>query len=874
MRHNAPTFQLELSPVLTGDARPSTPHGRTGVWSRKRVAVAAIGVCVAYFLGAQLGLQLRLPGATPSVLWPPNALLTSALLLVPPRHWLVMLLAAFPAHLSLTMGTDWPWAMIGLLFVTNCSEALLGATLLRRVSDATDRFDSLQRLFAFVATVALLAPVVSSFLDAAVVSSFTTESYWGVWRARTFANVLSALTIVPAVTSVAAYLGSGRPLPPLRRVLEWTLLAGGLLTTWFAIPFAEAQYTFIPGAVRVPLAFLLPFIAWAAVRFGSIGASVTVLMTTLLAIVSAARGDSPFFSLSPGEALIGVQFILVAAAVPHLALAASIDERRHALDSLAARLDFERLLGQLAHAFLEARREPIADSYQAALRDVGERLQLDAVMLFRREGQAFTVMGSWFRYEVSGLAAEPGPGFPWAENEIRCNREVLVGSVDDYPVDAEVDRRSFTSLGYESAFAVPLASATDVFGCLAYVSTDRPIRWDRHLIARLRLIAEIFRSATARQHAEEALVASETLKTAILGSLVSGVAVLDRHGVVIAMNERWTALARDSGLEWADVALGEDLFAHARAAATREAERVVEGALGVLSGELLRCVVPHSAPAAQGPRFWVVAVYPLDRPDGGAVMTCTEITERKRAELDAQTARAELAHMARVATLGELASSFAHQLNQPLTAIVANAQAGRRLMAAGDRKGEVPAVLEDIASDGLRAGTVIMRLREMLRKDDPRPVPIDVAALVQDVAALVANDALIREVSVRLSLPPSPLTVHGDRVQLQQAVLNVLMNALEASGDGTGGRLVEVAAGRAAGPGVLIEVRDTGPGLPIPAARIFDAFYTTKPSGMGMGLSIVRTIVEAHGGSTHAANGPHGGAVVGISLPVASSESA
>jgi two-component system, LuxR family, sensor kinase FixL len=265
-----------------------------------------------------------------------------------------------------------------------------------------------------------------------------------------------------------------------------------------------------------------------------------------------------------------------------------------------------------------------------------------------------------------------------------------------------------------------------------------------------------------------------------------------------------------------------------------------------------------------------MSVLPLDRPEGGAVMTCTEITERKRAELDAQTARAELAHMARVATLGELASSFAHQLNQPLTAIVANAQAGRRLMSNGAGSGEVPAILEDIATDALRAGAVILRLREMLRKDDPRPVSIDVAALLEDVAALVSNDALIREVTVRLSLPPIPLTVHGDRIQLQQAILNILMNALDAAGDGPAGRLVEVQARAADGSGVLIEVRDSGPGLPVPVSRVFETFYTTKPAGMGMGLPIVRTIVDAHGGSVYAANRPSGGAVVSVRLPLES----
>ena len=466
------------------------------------------------------------------------------------------------------------------------------------------------------------------------------------------------------------------------------------------------------------------------------------------------------------------------------------------------------------------------------------------------------------------------PPFPWSTSEILANREVLIGGIDDYPVDAHDDRRSFASLGYKSAFAFPLASAKEVLGCIGYVCTGTPMRWDRDLSARLRLIAEIFGSAMARQHAEDALVGNEMLKTAILSSLASGVAVLDRHGCVIAMNERWAGLARDSGLEWADVSIGEDLLARARTAETREAGRVVEGALGVLSGGLLHCVVPHQIASSQGPRFWVVSIHPLDRPEGGVVMTSTEITERKRAELDAQAARSELAHMARVATLGELASSFAHQLNQPLTAIVANAQAGRRLMASGDRGGEVPSVLEDIAADGLRAGTVILRLREMLRKDDPRPVPIDVATLVQDVAALVANDALIREVSLRLSLPPSPLTVHGDRIQLQQAMLNVLMNAFEAVGDGKAGRLVEVDARAMDGHGVVIDVTDTGPGLPMPATRVFEAFYTTKPYGMGMGLPIVRTIVEAHGGSVGAANSPRGGAVFSVRLPLATGEPA
>ena len=349
-------------------------------------------------------------------------------------------------------------------------------------------------------------------------------------------------------------------------------------------------------------------------------------------------------------------------------------------------------------------------------------------------------------------------------------------------------------------FALPLASANEVLGCIGYVCTGTPMPWDRDLVARLRLIAEIFGSAMARQHAEDALVGSEMLKTAILSSLASGVAVLDRQGCVIAMNERWTGLARDSGLGWADVALGEDLLARARSGGDPGGASASSRAHSACCRETC-CAAScrtRSPPSKGRGSGWCRSIRSTG-PRAARSMTYAEITERKRAELDAQTARAELAHMARVATLGELASSFAHQLNQPLTAIVANAQAGPAADRLGDRGGEVPSVLEDIAADGLRAGTVILRLREMLRKDDPRPVSIDVATLVEDVAALVANDALIREVSLRLSLPPSPLTVHGDRIQLQQAMLNVLMNAFEAVGDGKAGRLVEVDARAADG---------------------------------------------------------------------------
>jgi signal transduction histidine kinase/integral membrane sensor domain MASE1 len=841
------------------------------------VLVAAASVSVAYFLGAQFGLLLRVPGATPSVLWPPNALLTCALLLVPPQHWWTCLLAVVPAHLTLSVGTGWPIPMVAGLFASNATEALIGASLLRRLSDRPTAFDSLERVLAFVVAVVLAAPLLSSFLDAAVVTTFQDEPYWNVWRTRAFSNVLTELTIVPAV--IGTFMWVRGPRPPLRpaRVLEATALVSGLLGVWLvAWLWPSGSQALIPGSTRAPLAFLLPFIAWAAVRFGPTGASVAILIATLLTISAAARGLSPFYSLSPGETLLGVQLLLIAAALPHLVLAAAIEERHQASKALADRLQFEELLSQMSQGFLDVPNERMDEAVDLWLRRAGERLPVDGLMLFRRAERANQLVprAAWMRQDTGATTVGDAGEFPWAAAQVFAHREVVVNGIDDLPVDAVEDRRSFTAYGYSGGVSLPLASGDHILGCLGCVSMSGGRPWQPDVVARLRLVAEVFGNAMARQLTEDALRASETLKSAILTSLNSGVAVVDRSGMVIAVNERWHGLAAESGLRWARNGVGENLLAACERDADRcdAARRTLDGARAVLARQAPRFVFQHSSGSLDDTRYWMLSVHPLDHAVGGAVMSHTEITERKRAELDADLARAELAHMARVSTIGELTASLAHELNQPLAAIVANAQAARRLYANNGRSNdELPAVLNDIVDDGIRAGAVIQRTREMLRKETPSLARIDLGALVRDVAVLVTNDALIRQVTLRLSLPHAPVFVDGDRIQLQQVLLNLLMNALEAIGDDPAKpRLINVRARSADSTTVDVEIRDTGPGMPTPVARVFDAFYTTKPSGMGMGLPIARSIVEAHGGSIHVANHPAGGATVHFRLPLAS----
>jgi len=237
--------------------------------------------------------------------------------------------------------------------------------------------------------------------------------------------------------------------------------------------------------------------------------------------------------------------------------------------------------------------------------------------------------------------------------------------------------------------------------------------------------------------------------------------------------------------------------------------------------------------------------------------------ERKRTELETQRLRQDLAHIGRISAMGELTASLAHELNQPLTAILSNAQTAERLLA-GDPVDldEIRAILRDIVDDDKRAGAVIRRLREVVRKGDLEFVSLALNDVATDVAWLVRNDAVTRNVSLVLDLAPDLPRVRGDRVQLQQVVLNLVLNGLEAMGAPHGGdRTLVIRTVRAGAGTVGLEVQDSGGG--IDEARVdqmFQPLYTTKPHGLGMGLAITRTMVEAHGGRIEARNTPGGGA--------------
>lgn len=243
---------------------------------------------------------------------------------------------------------------------------------------------------------------------------------------------------------------------------------------------------------------------------------------------------------------------------------------------------------------------------------------------------------------------------------------------------------------------------------------------------------------------------------------------------------------------------------------------------------------------------------------------------RRRAEMEGQRLRGDLAHVGRVATVGELTASLAHELNQPLTAILANAQAARRILESdGADLTELRAIVGDIVDDDKRASEVINRLRGFLKKGTLERSRVDMGELVGQVARLVAGDAILRNVVTRLELAADLPPVDGDRVQLQQVVLNLILNGLDAMRDsGVGNRTLVLRTAREGPETVEVTVQDSGAGIEqTDLDHIFDAFYTTKADGLGMGLAIVRSIVEAHGGRVGARNIPEGGAAFSFTLP-------
>jgi len=842
-----------------------------------RTALIALLVSVGYYVGTEIGLGARFPQGGPSILWPPNAILLSVLLLTPARTWGIYLLAAFPAHLVTEHRAGFPWPLILGLFITNCGQALLGAVAVRRFIGSRLDFGNLRHVAVFIGAAAFFAPFVSSFADVTIWVAMAWPAdirYWPAWTLRFASNALTILVVTPAlvlcVTRGPTWFN--RP-PPLRRYAEAAILIVGLAVAGIVLGVSQ------PDRVQALMYTPLPLLLWAAVRFGSVGVSGSLLAMTLCMAFGATRHLGSFAGPPEVAQDFADQFfmVMIVTAVSLLFLAAVLRERERAEAALRERLAFERLLSEVSAGFAGRPVEGIAEAIEGALARLVEGLDVDRATLGQLSGDERT-LNITYALSREGVGRLPAKirttEFPWSAERLRRGEAVCFSRAEDLPLEASTDRESYRRSGARSLVVVPLMAGGTWLGTLGLANVRHERSWSDEIVERLRLLGEVFTTAVIRQQAETEAREGEALNRAVLASLSGAVAVVDRGGAIVRVNEAWIRLSQaHGGILNPELVVGGNYLDACRRGAERgnqEAEPALAGVQAVLERTRPGFSLEYAGPERAQGSWWEMLVAPLDRPEGGAVVTHRDISDRKRGEHEAQQQRESLAHAARVLAVGELAGSLAHEVNQPLTAMVTNALAAQRLIHQPTPDlVELRAILSDIVQDGKRGGDVIRGVRGLLRRGDSDQAAVDLNTLVREVAGLLRTDAVTKGISLRLEMSPNLPPVLGERVQLQQVILNLFMNAYEAmSGEPEGPRELVVRTRR--GPAsVEFLVSDTGPGLSEETAeRIFEPFFTTKPEGLGLGLSISRTIVRAHGGEIKAVRRADRGSTISVTLPI------
>lgn len=459
---------------------------------------------------------------------------------------------------------------------------------------------------------------------------------------------------------------------------------------------------------------------------------------------------------------------------------------------------------------------------------------------------------------IDGIAI--GPRIGSCGTAMYFARQVIVTDVLTDP-HWEDYRELAAAHGLRACWSTPvLSSHKKVLGSFAmyYAEPRGPSTEELRLID---AAANICGIAIEHQRAQEALRRSEARTRAMLRAIPDWMFILDQDGVFVDYHDNHHHQLPVQP----ETFLGKtfsDVLSSRVARALAEAIARVRASDEPVTFE-------YSTRAGGADAFYEACVVQCD---GDRILSIVrDITDRKRAEMDAAVQRRELAHLSRVAMLGELSGAIAHELSQPLAAILSNAQAAYRLAGAVpiDRP-ELQEALSDIVASDRRASAVIERLRALLKKGEGVIEPIDMHELTREVLDLAHSDLLARRVVVTTELTAANATVHGDRVQLQQVLLNLVLNGCEAMSDAADGDRRLLISTTLDDRWVRLAVSDRGVGIAADMLdAVFEPFVTFKENGLGLGLSISRTIVNAHGGRILAENNAEHGATFRCYLPVA-----
>ena len=782
-----------------------------------RPIVVACAVALGYYFGGKVGFALTYQPHPVSVMWMPNAILMAALLLIPVREWWLPLVAAFCSHVAVELGDGVPLRMVLCWFVSNSSEAAVGAALTRFFIGCPARFDNFRNTMVFFICGAGMGAFFSTFLDAGFVAlnHWTTESYWMVWRLRFFSNTFSSMTIVPVIVGWSTIRPNFAAKISATRILETFFLIIGLAGTSIAV------FGYIEQGNNVPPVLLyapLPFFLWAAVRFGLRGSATAILGVACLAIWSAVHDLGPFLTSSPDQNALSIQMFFIVLSVTLLPLAAALEDRKVVADALRAS--------------------------QERYREVVES-QTDLVCRYLADTTLTFVNEAYCQF-------------------FRRRREDLIGRkfLEFLPVAAHEE--ILLAIGSLMIHRKPITVEHEVLlpdGSVAWQQwVDRPIE---EAEGHVRELQGIGRDITSRVRAEMALRESEERNRAILDTIPDSIFILNKAGFFLDFH---------TPIGSAPVVSGKHISG-----------RIVREVFPVhVADELMRCLQDVLQTGETKVLEYTLSEGEQDRHfearmvrSGGDKILCLvrDITERKQVEETKQN----LTHASRLAVIGELTALIAHEINQPLAAILSNAQAAEQLLKQKDVSlDEIRNIVVDIRSDDLRASEAIRHIRALSQRRAISMQRLAITELIEDTVALVAADAMRRRAQIQMRFASNLPAVLGDPIHLQQVLLNLIINAMDAMNHvPEGRRFLTIRAERDPEGRVLVAVKDSGHGVrPELLPRIFQSFFSTKKDGMGVGLSIARSIIEEHGGRIWCDNNDAGGATFHVALPPAETKPA
>ena len=775
----------------------------------------------AYYLATEIAWALCFPNSKVSLLFPPHAVLVAILLLVPVRHWWAYTLATIVAHFVATQQAHWP-----VLYALHCEafdavQNVLAAAGIRFFIKSPLRRITLRDAMVFVLIAVIIVPFCTAFWGAAfTVSNRFGTHYWVEWRNLGISNGVTAVVLVPAFLLVAERLSRRGSRTTTARLIEGSVLGLGIVvvgTYVFAIKPAGPDTS--PALLYAPI----PLLIWAALRFGLSGISAAMLVVTFEAIWGAMHGRGPFLLQSPAENALALQMFLMVTGTPLMFLSVLLEDEKRSQQSLGES---------------EGRFQTMADAAPVLIWVSGE----DKLPTYFNK--------AWLEFTGRSMEQELGNG--WKEG---VHPDDLAKISQTY--GPAVDAREPFVMQYR------LKNSDGEYRWITDQGVPRhgPSGNFRGYVGACVDITDLLQKEQELHEIEERVaLAAEAAHL--------GVWELDTVTNELWISDKVRELFQFDGEEEVTYAmLRARIHPEDRVAQDAAIQRaiVTKGGFDIE----FRLLLPNDAVR------WISARARCVDYGGRKALrllsVAIDVTKRKETEEDARRQREQINLLGRVSLLGEMTASLAHELNQPLSAMVTNANAGMRLI---DRGKEDPKILRDIlsdvVSDGRRAHDIIQNVRNTIKKGDSNRRRINLNELVTNVTHSISADAMAYSCEVETSLAKDLPLIEGDPVQIQQVLVNLVSNALDAMRQTPPDRRkVEISTSGNGDNEVCLSVRDHGTGIRVEVhERLFDRFFTTKEQGLGMGLAIVRSIVKSHGGDIQAENVADGGARFYFTLPV------